>query len=114
MCVLLAVFGVLVEGETAVIWVRIEEGEEDADVFQPGVHALTVEGNHGVRGVADDDDGGCVVVRLALYADEREMWIGVERCDEVRGGDEGRDTGEVSVEEGRDGCGVYFEFIEVR
>lgn len=45
----------------------VEEGEEDADVFEPGVHALSVEGDHGVGGVANDD--GCVgeVVWAAFY-----------------------------------------------
>ena len=33
----------------------IEHVEKDANVFETGVHALAVEGDHSVRGVAEDD-----------------------------------------------------------
>ena len=56
----------------------VEEFEQDADVFQAGVHALAVERDHGVRGVAEDDRAGSVMVRRACDADEGEVWVGCE------------------------------------
>ena len=66
----------------------VEEGEEDADVFEAGIHALPVEGHHGVRGVAEDDDGGGVVVGLAFDGYEGEVWVIVELSLELFRGDE--------------------------
>lgn len=57
---------------------EVEEVEEDADIFEACVHALAVEGDHGVCGIAEDDDGGGVMVRCAFYADEREVWVACE------------------------------------
>ena len=48
----------------------VEEIKEHAHVFEAGVHALPVEGHHGVGGVAEDDDAGGVVVGRAFDADE--------------------------------------------
>ena len=61
--------------------VGIEHGEEDADVFEPGVHALAVKRNHSVGGVAEDDDAGGEVVGGAFYGDEGEMGGGCELGD---------------------------------
>ena len=40
------------------------------DVFEAGVHALAVEGDHGVGGVAEDDGAGLVMVGGAFYGYE--------------------------------------------
>lgn len=50
--------------------VSIEKVEKDANVFQTGVHALPIERHHSVRGIAEDDDRGGVVVRRAFYGYE--------------------------------------------
>ncbi len=55
--------------------VLVEEVEEYPHVFEAGVHALAVEGDHGVGGVAEDDDGGGVVVGGAFDADEGEVGV---------------------------------------
>ena len=41
-----------VRGKGCVNAVIVQDGEEDADVFETGVHALAVEGNHSVGCVA--------------------------------------------------------------
>ena len=63
--------------------VGVEEIEEDADVFEAGVHALAVKGDHGVRGVAEDDNAGGVVVGRAFYADEGQVRVAGELVEEV-------------------------------
>ncbi len=88
----------------------IEDREENADVFEPGVHALSVERDHSVSGIADDDDRGGEVVGGAFYGDEGEVGGGCELGDEIFWGDEsGCYTWEVGVEElreeGRGVCG---------
>ena len=50
----------------AVHVVGVEGVEQDAHVFEAGVHALAVERDHGVGGVAEDYDGGFVVVGPAF------------------------------------------------
>jgi hypothetical protein len=55
--------------------VLVEDGEEDPHVFEAGVHALAVEGDHGVRGVADDDGRVGEVVRSAFYGYQGEMGV---------------------------------------
>lgn len=78
----------------------IELLEQHAHVLETGVHALSVEGHHGVSGVADDDDRGGVVVRGAFDGDEGQVCVSLELVDEVRLGDERRgDPREVVVEE---------------
>lgn len=54
---------------------KIEEVKEYAYVFEAGVHALAVERDHGVGGVAEDDDGGAVVVGCTFDADEWEVGV---------------------------------------
>lgn len=53
-------------------------------------------------GISEKDDRGGEVVWGALDADEREVRVAVEGGDEVGGCDQGRDAGEVLVEEGGD------------
>lgn len=82
----------------------VEEVEEDAHVFEAGVHALPVEGDHRVGGIAEDDAAGGVVVGRALDVDEGEVRVSGELRNEVCGADEVRgDAGEAVGEEGRDG-----------
>ena len=50
--------------------VGVQDIEEYAHVFEARVHALPVEGHHGVRRIAEDNDTGTVVVRRALYVYE--------------------------------------------
>lgn len=78
----------------------VELLEQHAHILETGVHALAVEGHHGVCGIADDNDRGAVVVRGAFDGDEGQVGVLFELVDEVRLGDEGRgDAGEVVVEE---------------
>lgn len=42
--------------------VLFEEIEEYAHVFEPGVHSLAIKRDHGMGGIAKDDDRGLVVV----------------------------------------------------
>ena len=93
----------------------VELFEEHAHVLETGVHALPVEGHHGVCGVADDDDRGGVVVRGALDGDEGEVGVSFELVDELVVRDEGRgDAGEVLIEEFGEACGgVFGEGVEV-
>lgn len=53
----------------------VEEIEEDAHVFEAGVHALPVEGDHRVGGIAEDDAAGGVVVGRALDVDEGQVRV---------------------------------------
>ena len=77
----------------------VEMLEEDTDVFQSGVHALAVEGDHGVGGIAEDDAGGCEVVRVAFDADEGELRVSGELFAETVFADEFAGAGEVVAEE---------------
>ena len=89
-----------------VVDVLVEEFEEDADVFETCIHALPVEGHHSVSGIADNDNGGFVVVGFTLYADEGEMRIRFVLGLEVADSDEvWADAGKVSVEVGVEVCG---------
>ena len=59
-------------GGGAVVGVRVDamgikKLEKDANVFETGVHALPVKRHHSMRGIAEDDDRGGVVVRRAFY-----------------------------------------------
>lgn len=45
----------IIGGWSGVNAMGIEHIEENANIFETGVHALTVEGNHSVSGVAEDD-----------------------------------------------------------
>ena len=47
-----------------------------ANIFQARVHALSVEGDHGVRGVAQNYNSGAVMVWFAFYGDDREVGVG--------------------------------------
>lgn len=67
--------GVGGEGVAAVAGVGVEVGEERGDVLEAGVHALAVEGDHGVGGVAEDDACGAVVVGRALDGYERQVGV---------------------------------------
>ena len=94
-------------------WVGVEMGEEDAHVFETGVHALSVEGNHGVSGVAEDYGRGGGVVRVAFHADEREVGVAGEGGDEGSRWDERCYAGEMGVEECGKALGGGFEGGEV-
>lgn len=79
---------------------RVENVEEDADVFQAGVEALAVEGEDGVGGVAEDDSRRVEVMRGAFYADEGEVWIcGKLLCQGAWGDEVGANSWEVGIEE---------------
>lgn len=97
-------------------WIEaVEMVEEDADVFEAGVHALSVEGHHSVCGVADDDAAGPVVVGLAFDADEWEVGVACVLGFQVFGSDQvGHDAGEVFVEEGEEFGGGLVDEVEVR
>ena len=59
--------------------VAVEEVfEEKADVFEARVHALAVERDHGVSGVADDDARVAVMVRAAFDVYEGEVAVSDE------------------------------------
>lgn len=60
----------------------VKHGEQHADAFQTCVHALPVEGNHGISGIADDDPRALEMVRTTLDADEGEVGIGLEGIDQ--------------------------------
>lgn len=51
--------------------VLVQDGEENPDVLHSSVHALTIEGYHGMGGVANDDARRTIVIRLAL---ETNKW----------------------------------------
>lgn len=87
----------------------VEDREENSDVFHARVHALAVEGNHSVGGIANDDARRAMVVGFALDADEREMRVRGERLDEIGSWDECGDAGKVTVEERWDSGWVGFE-----
>ena len=91
--------------------VGIEKIEEDADVFEAGVHALAVKGDHGVGSVAEDDDTGGMVVRRAFDADEGQVRVAGELVEKIGRRDEFRaDAGEIGGEEGGEGgAGRGFE-----
>lgn len=95
------------------VGVLVEDGEEDPHIFHPGVHALAVEGHHGVGRVADDDAGRAVVIGFALDADERKVRIAVEGGDEVGSRNEIGYAGEMCVEEGGKGGGIGFQEAEL-
>ena len=61
----------------------IHDFKKDANVFQTGVHALAVEGNHSVGGVAEDDDAGFIVIGGAFDGDEWEVRVLLELFLEV-------------------------------
>ena len=77
----------------------VEMLEEDTDVFQSGVHALAVEGDHSVGGIAEDDAAGGEVVRVAFDADEGEVRVSGELFAETVFADEFAGAGEVVAEE---------------
>lgn len=86
----------------------VDNLEEDAHVLEARVHALAVEGDHGVCGVAEDHGAGVVGVRGAFDADEWEVRVSAVLGRQVCGGYEVRgDAWEVGFEEGDDG-GVVF------
>lgn len=47
--------------------ISIQDIKEHADVFETGVHALSVERHHSVRGIAEDNDAGAVMVGCTFY-----------------------------------------------
>jgi hypothetical protein len=74
---------------------------------------LGVEGNHGVRSVAEDDTGALEVMRAALDADERKMRVGLERLNQGLWRDQIRYAWEVLVEERRKRRGGAFQLRKV-
>ena len=55
--------------------VFVKNIKQDANVFQAGVHTLSVEGDHGMRRVAKDDGRVSKMVWVAFDGDEGEMGI---------------------------------------
>lgn len=99
-CVRDAVGGVRIESGTALAdGILIKELKQRAHVLQTRIHALAIKGDHSMRSVAKDHNGGGEMVRVALDGDEREVGVAVETGDEVGGWDEGCHAGEVGVEE---------------
>ena len=80
---------------------RVEDLEENAYVLKTGIHALAIEGDHGVGCVTNNDGGGLIVIRRTFEADERKLWICLKLVQQVRFGDEVRaDTRKMFLEEG--------------
>lgn len=74
--------------------------EKDTDVFEAGVHALPIKGNHSMRGIADDHAGIAVVVRTAFDVDQRQVLIVEKLCLQRLGHDEARGhPGKIALEE---------------
>lgn len=81
----------------------VELGKQHAHGLEPGVHALAVEGHHGVGGVAEDHDAVAEVVRRAFDVDQWEVRVALELRDQVRRCDVRGDAREIRVEGGHDG-----------
>ena len=45
----------------------VQKVEKDANIFQTGIHALSVERHHSVRGIAENDNRVGIVIRRAFY-----------------------------------------------
>ena len=71
---------------------------EDKAVLHPAVHALPVEGDHGVGRVPQDNRGRAYVVGEALDADEGRGRVGEEVADQLVGPDQRDRVTEVLVE----------------
>lgn len=79
----------------------IKDGEEDAHIFETGIHSLAVERDHGVSGITDNDCRVREVVGSAFYGYEWQVRSLRERGDEIGRVDEGCHAREMRVKEGR-------------
>lgn len=99
--------GVLVESTRPVAMVLVEDLHEDSHVLEPAVHALPIEGDHGVSRVAQDDGLARDVVRFALDAHEGALGVVFKGVDGLVETDEIDGIGEILDEESLDlGGGV--------
>lgn len=73
-----------------------------ADVLQSTVQALTIERDHRVRRVADDDRPVFVMIRTCLDGDEGAPGIALKVVDEYLFSDQGEGVREVVAEPGKD------------
>ena len=87
----------------AVDAVGVEEREQNANIFHACIHALPIEGHHGVSSVAEDYDARAEMIWRACKAYERKVGVRSELLQKrFRGYDVGHQARNMVFEEGQE------------